>query len=99
MVGKKIAELCLSNNIDKVCFDRGGNIYHGRVQVCSADARFRPSVRAALGATGGTDASAARGLCALCYTFSFIRASSTVLASPLFVQAILVERSQKGDAR
>ena len=33
MVGKKIAELCLSNNIDKVCFDRGGNIYHGRVQV------------------------------------------------------------------
>ena len=33
MVGKKIAELCLSMNIDKVCFDRGGNIYHGRVQV------------------------------------------------------------------
>lgn len=33
MVGKKIAELCLQKNIDKVCFDRGGNIYHGRVQV------------------------------------------------------------------
>ena len=33
MVGKKIAELCLSMNIDKVCFDRGGNVYHGRVQV------------------------------------------------------------------
>ena len=35
MVGKKIAELCLSMNIEKVCFDRGGNIYHGRVQVCT----------------------------------------------------------------
>ncbi len=35
MVGKKIAELCLSMNIDKVCFDRGGNVYHGRVQVCT----------------------------------------------------------------
>ena len=33
MVGKKIAELCLSMNIDKVCFDRGGNVYHGRVEV------------------------------------------------------------------
>lgn len=33
MVGKKIAELCLQKNIEKVCFDRGGNIYHGRVQV------------------------------------------------------------------
>ncbi len=33
MVGKKIAELCLSMNIEKVCFDRGGNVYHGRVQV------------------------------------------------------------------
>lgn len=32
MVGKKIAELCLQKNIEKVCFDRGGNIYHGRVQ-------------------------------------------------------------------
>lgn len=39
-MGKKIAELCLSNNIDKVCFDRGGNIYHGRVQVCLPAARL-----------------------------------------------------------
>ncbi len=36
MVGKKIAELCLQKNIGKVCFDRGGNIYHGRVQVRQA---------------------------------------------------------------
>lgn len=36
MVGKKIAELCLQKNIEKVCFDRGGNIYHGRVQVRQA---------------------------------------------------------------
>lgn len=33
MVGRKIAELCLANQIQQVCFDRGGNIYHGRVQV------------------------------------------------------------------
>ena len=43
MVGKKIAELCLSMNIDKVCFDRGGNVYHGRVQVsAAADATLSP---------------------------------------------------------
>jgi Ribosomal L18 of archaea, bacteria, mitoch. and chloroplast len=34
MVGKKIAELCLSNNISKVSFDRGGNVYQGRIKVC-----------------------------------------------------------------
>lgn len=33
MVGRKIAELCLQNQIQQVCFDRGGNVYHGRVQV------------------------------------------------------------------
>ena len=38
MVGKKIAELCLQKNIEKVCFDRGGNIYHGRVQVRQQEA-------------------------------------------------------------
>ena len=32
-MGKKIAELCKAANIEKVCFDRGGNIYHGRVKV------------------------------------------------------------------
>lgn len=35
-VGKKIAELCKSKNIETVSFDRGGFIYHGRVQVCCA---------------------------------------------------------------
>ena len=33
LVGKRIGELCLEKNISKVSFDRGGNIYHGRVQV------------------------------------------------------------------
>ena len=41
MVGKKIAELCLSMNIEKVCFDRGGNVYHGRVQARSELAPVR----------------------------------------------------------
>ena len=33
VVGKKVAELCLGKNIEKVCFDRGGFKYHGRVKV------------------------------------------------------------------
>ena len=33
LVGKRIAELCLSKKIEKVCFDRGGHIYHGRIKV------------------------------------------------------------------
>ncbi len=32
-VGKKIAEICLEKGIDKVCYDRGGHIYHGRIKV------------------------------------------------------------------
>lgn len=32
-VGKKIAELCSSKNITKVAFDRGGFLYHGRIEV------------------------------------------------------------------
>ena len=32
-VGKKLAELCAEKNISKVCFDRGGFAYHGRVEV------------------------------------------------------------------
>jgi len=33
LVGKTLAEVCLSKNIGKVFFDRGGFKYHGRVQV------------------------------------------------------------------
>lgn len=33
LVGKRIAQLCLEKNIDKVSFDRGGHIYHGRIKV------------------------------------------------------------------
>ena len=33
LVGKKIGELCLAKNISTVSFDRGGNVYHGRVKV------------------------------------------------------------------
>ena len=33
LVGQRIAELCLAKDIGQVSFDRGGNIYHGRVKV------------------------------------------------------------------
>lgn len=39
MVGKKIAELCAAKNISKVCFDRGGFKYHGRIQAVADAAR------------------------------------------------------------
>lgn len=39
LVGKKIAELCAAKSIGKVCFDRGGFMYHGRVQAVAEAAR------------------------------------------------------------
>lgn len=33
LVGQRIAELCLAKDISDVSFDRGGNVYHGRVKV------------------------------------------------------------------
>ena len=38
-VGTKIAEKCLALNIEKVVFDRGGYVYHGRVQALADAAR------------------------------------------------------------
>lgn len=38
-VGMKIAELAKGKGIDKVVFDRGGYIYHGRVKALSEGAR------------------------------------------------------------
>lgn len=38
-VGKKIAERALAKGIDTVVFDRGGYIYHGRVQALAEGAR------------------------------------------------------------
>lgn len=38
-VGKKIAEICLEKGIEKVCYDRGGHIYHGRIKALAEAAR------------------------------------------------------------
>ncbi|MDD4849518.1 MAG: 50S ribosomal protein L18 [Gemmiger sp.] len=38
-VGKKVAEKCLANGIAEVVYDRGGFVYHGRVQALAEGAR------------------------------------------------------------
>jgi len=39
MVGARVAELCKAAKIEKVAFDRGGNVFHGRVQALADAAR------------------------------------------------------------
>ena len=39
LVGKAIAEKSLKVGVDKVAFDRGGNLYHGRVKSLAEGAR------------------------------------------------------------
>jgi len=39
MVGKAIAEKALKQGIEKVSFDRGGYLYHGRVKSLADGAR------------------------------------------------------------
>ena len=38
-VGKRIAELAKEKGIERVCFDRGGYLYHGRVKAVADGAR------------------------------------------------------------
>ena len=38
-VGKVLAERALAKGIEEVVFDRGGNIYHGRVKALADGAR------------------------------------------------------------
>ena len=38
-IGNKIAERALAKGIEEVVFDRGGYIYHGRVQALAEGAR------------------------------------------------------------
>ncbi len=38
-VGKVIAEKAIKAGIEKVAFDRGGNLYHGRVKALAEGAR------------------------------------------------------------
>ncbi len=39
LVGAEVAKKCLAKNIDKVVFDRGGYVYHGRVAALADAAR------------------------------------------------------------
>jgi len=38
-VGTLVAKMCLEKKIDKVVFDRNGNLYHGRVKALATGAR------------------------------------------------------------
>jgi large subunit ribosomal protein L18 len=38
-IGKKLGELAIQKGIKKVCFDRGGYLYHGRVKALADGAR------------------------------------------------------------
>jgi large subunit ribosomal protein L18 len=38
-VGAAVAKKALENGIEKVVFDRGGNLYHGRIQALAEGAR------------------------------------------------------------
>ena len=38
-VGKRVAEMAKEKGIERVCFDRGGYLYHGRVKAVADGAR------------------------------------------------------------
>ena len=38
-VGKRVAEMAKERGIERVCFDRGGYLYHGRVKAVADGAR------------------------------------------------------------
>jgi len=40
LVGKELGEFCIKNNINRVVFDRGIYIYHGRIKALANGARL-----------------------------------------------------------
>ncbi len=98
LVGRKIAELCLSKDIDKVAFDRGGHIYHGRIKASSRK-RYTlvvSSVVIAAGAAGAMAYLSLHGLQMHCNIFVY---SPSFLCRPWLRQRVRVVSTSEEQLR